>query len=58
MQGMSFANRLKVIVESTNNKTIVDKHDFQRERLAIENSVSKKSKKQILLQFLEYLNLL
>lgn len=26
MQGMSFANRLKVIVASTNNKTIVDKH--------------------------------
>jgi hypothetical protein len=27
------------------DKTVVDKHDFQRERLAIENSVSKKSKK-------------
>ena len=26
MQGMSFSNRLKVIVASTNNKTIVDKH--------------------------------
>ncbi len=26
MQGMSFANRLKVIVASTNNKIIVDKH--------------------------------
>ncbi len=26
MQGMSFANRLKVIVASTNNKTIADKH--------------------------------
>ncbi len=26
MQGMSFANRLKVIVASTNNKNIVEKH--------------------------------
>ena len=26
MQGMSFANRLKVIVEATNNKNIVEKH--------------------------------
>ena len=26
MLGMTFANRLKVIVEATNNKTIVDKH--------------------------------
>lgn len=26
MQGMTFANRLKVIVASTNNKTILDKH--------------------------------